>query len=779
MIDRVGIVDLNSLFHSSWNSVKPPETETAAAVCNRVRHLAERFDRLVLCIDWPAPGFRREIDPNYPKPKRREPEFLSQFQEAVDTLITNGFPAIMRKGYEADDGIASVVSAVKALNVRSEDHAIRMTIISDDFDLAQLVGPGPVDLFRPHALRTYTPVDIEAEPAGNAGGLGVRPSQVGDLVALVGKEGVPGVPRVGQKTAIALLRKYGFISGVLEAARLGADPMFKPALKKALTDPENIQRLSKSRLLMNLRDDISIDLDDLLKPRSERTGRKAPSVMQNEADFEPAPPMTPANDNVEPAETITVVVKNETDAPVVARGAIAVVTSADPAETGFVAIRGAVDDPNAVWRDARTLEVFCSSCGYAGCQCDEVTAVPRAWPANTIKPGLGLDCEVDPGLVIVTDSKEALYNPPLNDGETMAGIEDDDDDFVVNAVSAMGSAPTIIRTIEELDASLTARASIDAQLVQLRASLRLALESPRVEAVEAPAPRPSPTFVTRIELAVPDATYHADPCEVPSLSAHIAGVLSRQSPLHAWHAHPKLGGAKRKPTKELDAGAVAHLLILGRGAEVEVVDAESWRRDVAKAARDKARAEGKIPVLLTDYEEARVAADAIKARFGEFNIDLAGDIEATFFWTEETEHGRIQCRGRMDHVKLEKHRATVTDLKSCFSAHPDAIQKHIDMYRYDVQRAAYVRAIEENAPHLAGRIDYTLVFCELEAPYVIVPVKLSGEFRALGERRWRRACETWARCLETGVWPGYSAETIEVAPPEWTLTKDLREEFDQ
>lgn len=83
-------------------------------------------------------------------------------------------------------------------------------------------------------------------------------------------------------------------------------------------------------------------------------------------------------------------------------------------------------------------------------------------------------------------------------------------------------------------------------------------------------------------LNVSEAAYHADPCPSPSLSQSIAHTLITQSPRHARLEHPRLGGQQRASTKAMDEGAILHKLLLGAGADFEMVVADDWRTKAAK-----------------------------------------------------------------------------------------------------------------------------------------------------------------------------------------------------
>jgi hypothetical protein len=72
------------------------------------------------------------------------------------------------------------------------------------------------------------------------------------------------------------------------------------------------------------------------------------------------------------------------------------------------------------------------------------------------------------------------------------------------------------------------------------------------------------------------ADYHADPCPNPSLTQSVAKVLLQRSPLHAWHAHPRLNpDYQHDDATKFDIGNIAHKMLLGRGKEIVVLEAST------------------------------------------------------------------------------------------------------------------------------------------------------------------------------------------------------------
>ncbi len=126
----------------------------------------------------------------------------------------------------------------------------------------------------------------------------------------------------------------------------------------------------------------------------------------------------------------------------------------------------------------------------------------------------------------------------------------------------------------------------------------------------------------------------------------------------------------------------------------------------------------------------------------------------------------------MDHVHLAN--SLILDLKTCQSAHPKAIARSMIDHGADVQWAAYTSAIRKLNPLMAGREDMAFLFVE-ELPegspnrVLLTVARPDGSMREHGRARWEHACEKWAACLKSGVWPGYG--TVSVAAPNWALTE--------
>lgn len=281
------------------------------------------------------------------------------------------------------------------------------------------------------------------------------------------------------------------------------------------------------------------------------------------------------------------------------------------------------------------------------------------------------------------------------------------------------------------------------------------MTSPTAEA------RPALGRVVDPDLSFED--YLADPCPRPSLSSSLATTLVTRSPLHAWQAHPKLGGGvEDKPSKAKVSGTLIHSLLLGAGPTIRVVRSPTWRTKEAKRERALAQVRGETAVLAKHHDAASAAAEKIRVGLADRGVTFAGGHrELTIMYEVETPAGAVWARTRLDFFDGARQ---IVDLKSTRSAHPRDVARAVDQYGYDTQSAAYVQAVETVWPELAGRVEYVLAFVELKPPYAVFCAPLDGTFEERGRRRWSSALTTFAHCLNEDHWPGYPPDARIWAP---------------
>jgi hypothetical protein len=139
------------------------------------------------------------------------------------------------------------------------------------------------------------------------------------------------------------------------------------------------------------------------------------------------------------------------------------------------------------------------------------------------------------------------------------------------------------------------------------------------------------------------AIYFSDPCRRPSLTQSVAKILIDRSPAHARLAHPRLNPDwhpdEGSYDKSLAIGNAAHRLVLGRGKEVAVIEANDFRTLEAKQTRAAVIAEGKVPILAKHHQQAKDLVAAMRPQLDERGLDRVfsegcGDGEVVMAWEE-------------------------------------------------------------------------------------------------------------------------------------------------
>jgi hypothetical protein len=262
---------------------------------------------------------------------------------------------------------------------------------------------------------------------------------------------------------------------------------------------------------------------------------------------------------------------------------------------------------------------------------------------------------------------------------------------------------------------------------------------------------------------ITEARYHADPCERASLSSSIMKILIEKSPVHAWMAHPRLNPDHEPVQKTaFDLGSVAHKLLLGAGATIQVIDAPDWRTKAAKAERDAGRESGRVPILRHQYDDALTMAECALAQINGSEIaeQFGGGVsERVIAWEESGAHHRAMID------RMSKGRALVFDYKTTArSAAPgDFIRTAINL-GYDIQVAQYRAAVK--AAHGIAPC-FIWIVQEMEPPYAVSLIQCPPALLQVGEMKRQRAIQIWNHCMETGVWPGYPAMVVEPDVPAY------------
>lgn len=204
------LVDGSSYLYRAYHALPPLTTSRGAAsgavkgVINMLRRLCKDYPASTVAVVFDARGktFRDEWYPEYKANRPPMPDELREQVEPIHRIVrAMGLPLLCEPGVEADDVIGTLA--------RQASEAGSPVIVSTgDKDLAQLVGE------RVTLVNTMTGTVLD--PQGVRDKFGIAPELIVDLLALMGDkvDNIPGVPGVGEKTALALLRGLGGLDAI-------------------------------------------------------------------------------------------------------------------------------------------------------------------------------------------------------------------------------------------------------------------------------------------------------------------------------------------------------------------------------------------------------------------------------------------------------------------------------------------------------------------------------------------------------------------------------------
>lgn len=258
-----------------------------------------------------------------------------------------------------------------------------------------------------------------------------------------------------------------------------------------------------------------------------------------------------------------------------------------------------------------------------------------------------------------------------------------------------------------------------------------------------------------------DIAYHTDPVPGGSLSCSGAKKLLPPS-CPALYTYERANPPET--TKTFDIGHAAHKLALGVGPDLVVVDAPDWRSKDAKQARDEIHASGGVPLLPADFAVVNDMARALKEHPIALDLFSDGTPEASLFFRDEPTG--IMRRARLDWLpNAGSGRLVVPDYKTTRSADPEQFAKTAPDYGYPMQAAWYPDAI--TALGIAEDIAFVFVIQMKTAPYLVSVVQLDVNAIRIGRLLNRRAIDLYARCTETGHWPGFVDDVALTSLPFW------------
>ena len=284
MKDRIFIIDGSSYLYRAYHAM-PPLTSPSGLPTGAIKGVTNMLTTLkkdsegspiIVVFDAKGKTFRSDVYKEYKANRPPMPDDLrEQLAPLKDICKAIGFPLIEISGVEADDVIATLVKLAK-------ENKFKSVISSLDKDLMQLV-EDPISTM----MNTMSHQIFNEEKVFEK--FGVKPNQIRDMLALVGdtSDNIPGVPKVGIKTAAKWLNEYGNITKIKENAE-NIKGKVGENLRSSLGD------LDRNIELVSLKNDVDIGVsfDSLLEQKAnnerlselfEELGFKAPQASEPKA----------------------------------------------------------------------------------------------------------------------------------------------------------------------------------------------------------------------------------------------------------------------------------------------------------------------------------------------------------------------------------------------------------------------------------------------------------------------------------------------------------------
>ena len=255
--EKLVLIDGNALVHRAFHALPPLSQKGdptnavygfASILLKVIRDL--KPDYMIATFDLPAPTFRHSEFADYKAHRPKTPdELVSQFPKVKEVVGAFDIPIYEMAGFEADDIIGTITDKTK-----NQKPKTKTIIITGDLDTLQLVDDEYIIVYTLKKGITETMIYDEKAVLERFDGL--KPAQLNDFKGLKGdpSDNIPGVPGIGEKTAIKLLLEHNSIEGIYDNIGL---------IQKKLSDKllEYKDQAFFSKKLATMRKDVPIDFD--------------------------------------------------------------------------------------------------------------------------------------------------------------------------------------------------------------------------------------------------------------------------------------------------------------------------------------------------------------------------------------------------------------------------------------------------------------------------------------------------------------------------------------
>ena len=250
---KLFLVDGHSFCYRAFYAIpnltnsKGEPTNAIYGFVTMIRRLMEeqKPDHVAMCFDRKEPTFRHEQYKEYKAHRKPMPEELvSQIEPIKEFCRISNWAILEKAGYEADDVIGTLAK-------QGGKQGYQVFIITGDKDAFQLVNE-KVKILQPHKENLVYDREKVRERFS-----GLGPEKVVDILALMGdaSDNIPGVPGIGEKTAIKLVQEFGSVNGLLERIEeVGAE-------KQRQKIRENLEDLKMSQMLATIDTNVPLEID--------------------------------------------------------------------------------------------------------------------------------------------------------------------------------------------------------------------------------------------------------------------------------------------------------------------------------------------------------------------------------------------------------------------------------------------------------------------------------------------------------------------------------------
>ncbi|MCP4595019.1 MAG: DNA polymerase I [Neptuniibacter sp.] len=237
-------------------------TGAIRVVTSMLKSLIKQYPESPIAVIFDAKGktFRDEIYSEYKAQRPPMPDDLRSQVEPIHNIVkAMGMPLIVEEGVEADDVIGTMAREASAKGIDT-------LISTGDKDMAQLVDQ--------HVTLINTMTDTIMDIDGVKEKFGIPPELIIDYLALMGDkvDNIPGVPGVGEKTALALLQGIGGLKDLYANLDKIADLGFRGSKTMAKKLEENREEADLSYLLATIKTDVELNesVADITKPEAQK-----------------------------------------------------------------------------------------------------------------------------------------------------------------------------------------------------------------------------------------------------------------------------------------------------------------------------------------------------------------------------------------------------------------------------------------------------------------------------------------------------------------------------